>query len=96
LKKLESGEYDAIILAEAGLIRLGIDVKRHELNPEIFVPSANQGIIAVETRKGEEELVEFVNHEETFLEASVERVVLETLGIGCAVPAGIFASLNSG
>ena len=95
LRKLREGEYDAIILAEAGLIRLGIDVRRHRLDPEVFVPSANQGIIAVETRKGEEDLVEFVNHERTFLEASVERVVLETLGIGCAVPAGIFASLNS-
>jgi len=94
LRKLEEGNYDAIILAEAGLIRLKIDVPREKLNPEIFVPSATQGIIAVETRRGDEELVNFINHEKTFLEASVERAVLETLGIGCAVPAGIFAEMR--
>ncbi len=91
LKKLEEGMYDAIVLAEAGLIRLGIDVKRKTLNPEKFVPSANQGIIAIETRKGEEWLVEELNDKDTFLEACVERAVLETLEIGCAVPAGIYA-----
>ncbi len=89
LKKLK--DFDAIILAEAGLIRLGIDVDREVLDPEKFVPSANQGIIAVETRKGEEYLVSSISDEDTFLEASVERAVLETLNIGCAIPAGIFA-----
>ncbi len=94
LRKLKEGEYDAILLAEAGLIRLGIDVERETLDPTRFVPSATQGIIAVETRRGEEELVSFMNHERTFCEASVERAVLETLGIGCAVPAGIYACVD--
>ncbi len=94
LRKLREGEYDAILLAEAGLIRLGINVEREVLDPKVFVPSATQGIIAVETRKGEEDLVDFMNHEKTFCEAKVERAVLETLGIGCAIPAGIYASVN--
>ncbi len=93
LRKLNEGLYDAIVLAEAGLIRLGLSekIRYQRLNPEIFVPSANQGIIAVETRRGEEDLVSFMNDEKTALEAEVERAVIRELGIGCAVPAGIYA-----
>ncbi len=93
LRKLKEGLYDAIVLAEAGLIRLGLAEKiwYQKLDPEIFVPPANQGIIAVETRKGEENLVTFMNDEKTALEAEVERAVIRELGIGCAVPAGIYA-----
>ena len=93
LRKLNEGLYDAIVLAEAGLIRLGLaeKIRYQRLNPEIFVPPANQGIIAVETRKGEEDIVSFMNDEKTALEAEVERAVIRELGIGCAVPAGIYA-----
>lgn len=96
LRKLNEGIYDAILLAEAGLIRLGLDekVKYQRLSPEIFVPSANQGIIAVATRAGEEDLVSFMNHPKTALEAAVEREVIKELGVGCAVPVGIFAEWN--
>ncbi len=96
LRKLNEGIYDAILLAEAGLIRLGLDekVKYQRLSPEIFVPSANQGIIAVATRSGEEDLVSFMNHPKTALEAAVEREVIKELGVGCAVPVGIFAEWN--
>uniref|UniRef100_A0A7C4S886 Probable porphobilinogen deaminase n=1 Tax=Geoglobus ahangari TaxID=113653 RepID=A0A7C4S886_9EURY len=91
LRKLKDGLYDAIVLAEAGLIRLGLEVEYHKLPIEKFVPSANQGIIAVQTRKGEEELVSFINHKDTWIEAEVERAVMKELGIGCAIPAGIYA-----
>jgi len=93
LRKLNEGQYDAILLAEAGLIRMGLvdKVRYNPMNPEIFVPSANQGIIAIETRKGEEDIVSFINHERTFREAMVEREIIKELGIGCAVPAGVFA-----
>jgi hydroxymethylbilane synthase len=96
LRKLKEGLYDAIVLAEAGLIRLGLTdkINYQRLSPEIFVPPANQGIIAVETRKGEESLVEFINDEKTALEAEVERAVIRELGIGCAVPAGIYAEYS--
>ena len=95
LRKLREGLYDAIVLAEAGLIRLGIDVEYQRLPIEKFVPPANQGIIAVQTREGEEELVSFINHKDTWLEAEVERAVMKELGIGCAIPAGIYAECRS-
>ncbi len=91
LRKLMDGLYDAIVVAEAGLQRLGLKVRYQRLDPNTFVPPANQGIIAVEVREGEEDLVEFMNDERTFLEAEVERTVLRELGVGCAIPAGIYA-----
>ena len=96
LRKLQQGLYDAIVVAEAGLIRLNLhkEVNYQRLNPEVFVPSANQGIIAVATRIGEEDLVSFINHEKTYLEAAVEREVIKSLGVGCAVPVGIYAELK--
>jgi hydroxymethylbilane synthase len=91
LRKLEEGMYDGIIVGEAGLIRLGLHEKisYQRLNPEFFLPSANQGIIAVSTREGEEELVSFMNHRRTMLEAMAERTILKELGIGCSIPAGV-------
>ncbi len=96
LRKLRDGLYDAIVVAEAGLIRLNLvdKIDYQRLNPEIFVPSANQGIIAVATRVGEEDLVSFMNHEKTDLEAKVEREVIKGLGVGCAVPVGVYAELK--
>jgi hydroxymethylbilane synthase len=96
LKKLESGDYDGIIVGEAGLIRLGLHerIAYERLNPEFFVPSANQGIIAVATREGEEEIVSFMNHRKTMLEAMVERGVLKELGVGCTVPAGVYCKFQ--
>ncbi|MBE8539864.1 hydroxymethylbilane synthase [Geoglobus acetivorans] len=93
LRKLNEGMYDGIFLAEAGLIRLGWDkkLKYQRLDPKIFVPSANQGIIAIATRENEKELVSFMNHEKTYREAMLERAVISELGIGCAIPAGIYA-----
>ena len=91
LRKLRDGLYDAIVLAEAGIQRLGLNVKYQRLPIEKFVPPANQGIIAVQTREGDEDLVKFMNHEETWISAEVERAVMKELGIGCAIPAGIYA-----
>ncbi len=93
LRKLNEGIYDGILLAEAGLIRLGIheEVRYQRLSPYTFVPSANQGIIAVATRESEESLVSFMNHDETYREAMLERFVINFLGVGCAVPAGVYA-----
>ncbi len=97
LRKLREGKYDAIIVAEAGLIRLGLDrkIKYQRLNPEIIIPSANQGIIAVATRAGDEDIVSFMNNERTWLESSVERTVIRELGVGCAVPVGVYARFEN-
>ncbi|WP_290900166.1 hydroxymethylbilane synthase [Ferroglobus sp.] len=93
LRKLREGLYDGIIVAEAGLIRLGLDreIEYERLSPEVFVPSANQGVIAIASREEDAELFSFLNHEKTRLETDVERAVLRELGIGCAIPAGIYA-----
>lgn len=91
IKKLENGLYDAIIVAEAGIRRLNLNIAYQSFPPEIIVPSPNQGIIAVATRDGEEELVSFLNDEETWIEAQIERAIAKELGFGCAVPFGVYA-----
>jgi len=97
LRKLQSGMYDAIVVAEAGLVRLGLDskVSYQAFPPDVIVPPANQGIIAVATRVGEEDLVSFLNDEKTWLEAMVERAVIRELGVGCAIPVGVYAEASS-
>ena len=91
LRKLNEGLYDAIVVAEAGLQRLKIDIGYYRFEPDIVVPPANQGIIAIATREGEEDLVTFLNDDRTWLEAMVERAVVRELGVGCAVPVGVYA-----
>ncbi len=91
IRKLMNGLYDAIVLAEAGIVRLGLNLRYQRLPIEKFVPSANQGIIAVQTRSEDKDLVEFMNDKRTWMEASIERAVMRVLGFGCAIPAGIYA-----
>lgn len=97
LRKLKNGEYDGVILAEAGLERLGLGKElEHEcerLNCDPFVPSPNQGIIAVVTRRGTEasERLKAVDDAETRREAEVEQEVLKVIGGGCSLPVGVHA-----
>ncbi|MCX8172546.1 MAG: hydroxymethylbilane synthase [Archaeoglobaceae archaeon] len=91
LKKLKNGLYDAIIVAEAGIQRLGLKIEYQSFPPEIIVPPPNQGIIAVATREGEDEIVSFLNDEETWLCAQIERIITKELGFGCAIPFGVYA-----
>ena len=90
MRKLRAGEFDAVILAEAGLERLGIRINKKRLP---FIPSPNQGIIAVMANQGIDEFdaVAKLNDERTFIEGMVERIIMEALGGGCLVPLGIFA-----
>ena len=93
MKKLADGEFDGIVLAEAGLERLNHLVNRKRLP---FVPSPNQGIIAVMARKDtvEYDAAATLNHTRTFIEGATERIVMEALGGGCLVPLGIFARIS--
>jgi hydroxymethylbilane synthase len=93
LRKLGEGEYDAILLAEAGLIRLGIEVPAERLDPYEFVPSANQGVIAIVARPGTEDFkaVSALNDADTWLETRVERIVAAAMDGGCVVPMGVYA-----
>jgi hydroxymethylbilane synthase len=93
LRKLEQGDYDAIILAEAGPQRMGIQMEYRRLDPESFVPSANQGTIAIVARAGSraEECSRPLDHETSRRETMIERRILETVGGGCVVPMAVHA-----
>ena len=95
LRKLEAGEYDAIILAAAGLRRLGkFEVARQVLSAEIMCPAAGQGALAIEIRAGDSatrEAVAFLDHPETRAAVTCERALLSKMGGGCQVPIGAYA-----
>lgn len=93
IRKLRDGLYDAIIVAEAGIQRLKLNIDYQSFPPDVIVPPPNQGIIAVATRIGEEELVSFLNDEDTWIEAQIERTIARELGFGCAVPFGVYAKV---
>lgn len=90
LRKLDAGEYDAIILASAGLIRLGMqDRIREYLEPEVSLPAGGQGAVGVETRSDDattRELLMPLHHEPTALCVQAERAMNRRLQGGCQVP----------
>jgi len=92
IRKLNAGEYDAIILAEAGLIRLGIRIPGERLPPDKFVPSPNQGTIAIVSRADPSlmETLSALDHPQTRTDVAIERAVMEQLGGGCYTPLGIY------
>jgi hydroxymethylbilane synthase len=92
-------EYDAIVLAEAGLRRSGLlhRIEYERLDPTQFVPSPGQGAIAVTTRAdgdAVDRVREAVDHPRTRVETTVERTVLSELGGGCIAPIGVYATLQ--
>jgi hydroxymethylbilane synthase len=98
LKKLDSGQYDAIILAAAGLIRSGYSDRIVEyLDSEVFVPSGCQGIIGLEVREMDEEntrRVQEICHSETLIMAECERSFMRTLEGGCSTPMGCLCRIT--
>ena len=93
LRKLVEGQYDAIVIAEAGLERMGLSVSGTRLSPQRFVPSPNQGTIAVVCR-GDPTLCEVfapLDHTQTRIDVEMERMVMEEVGGGCFTPQGIYA-----
>jgi len=96
LRKLEEGNYDAIVLAQSSLERLGWGDKITEVLYD-FIPAVGQGIVAVETRADDDGLIEFlreaVNDPPSEAEARAEREFLRTLGGGCQVPVGALAEV---
>lgn len=92
LKKMREKEYDAIVLAEAGLERLGYTVKGQRLPTSQFVPSPNQGTIAVVCRNSPEiiEMVQPLDDQQTRMDVGIERVIMEEVGGGCFTPQGIY------
>ena len=93
LRKLAEGQVDAIILASAGLERLGLTQHRREcFSPLVLCPAAGQGALGIEARAGDERVLgalAFLNHEPTRYAVTAERAALAALGGGCQVPIGI-------
>lgn len=93
LRKLGEGQVEAILLAAAGLDRLGrTDWLRQRLDPKDFCPAAGQGCLALETREADAatlDAVSFLEDPDTRFAVTAERTALEALGGGCQVPIGI-------
>ncbi len=100
LRKLEQGDYDAIILASAGLKRLGkTELIRQIIPAEIMCPAAGQGALGIEIREGDaktRELLAFLNDPNARAATTCERALLNSLGGGCQVPIGAFAEVRPG
>lgn len=96
LQKLIDGEYDAILLAKAGLDRLNPDlssVHMEVLDPEEFVPAPAQGVLALQIREDDRELFDFMqplNNADVQSRIAMERTVLNRLQGGCQLPLGVY------
>jgi hydroxymethylbilane synthase len=92
LRKLDDGEADVIVLAAAGLRRLGLAGRIAFLfDPHVFVPEAGQGSLAVQVRAGEEERVAALDHARSRAELEAERARVAELGGGCTTPVAAYA-----
>ena len=98
IKKLKDGIYDAIILSYAGIKFLNFDNEISEIfSPEQVIPSAGQGIIALQCREGDEEIISVlkkINHNETFMRAHVERNILKVLEGDCETAVGAYSTIK--
>jgi hydroxymethylbilane synthase len=98
LRKLADGQFDALLLAAAGLDRLGrTEWLRQRLEAKDFCPAAGQGALAVEIRKDDSKTLEalaFLDHAETRFAVEAERASLAALGGGCQVPIGVYCRLK--
>jgi hydroxymethylbilane synthase len=95
LRKLDAGQYDAIVLAAAALKRLGWEARIAEiLSPDIVCPAAGQGALAIETRGPGLLACQQLNHPPTQSAVTAERALLAALGGGCQVPIGAYATVT--
>lgn len=98
LRKLDEGQYDAIVLAEAGLRRLGLQDRISTLlQPPALYPAVSQGALGIECRKDDEStqlLLSAITCSKTFAEALAERSLLRTLRAGCHAPLGVWCEIN--
>ncbi len=96
LEKLDSGEYSALVLACAGLKRLGLEDRiSREFTPDEMIPAAGQGIMVVQGRRGEDySWLSCVDHMEAREAAAAERAFVTYLEGGCSSPVGAFAEIE--
>jgi len=100
LRKVDEGGFDAIVVAKAGLDRLGFGEKITEvISPEIILPAVGQGALAIETREDSASLIEMLaafDHPPTRAATTAERALLAELEGGCQVPLGAWARMENG
>lgn len=100
LRKLDEGGYDAIVLAAAGLMRLGLAARiRHRFDPSVMIPAAGQGALGIEVREAATELRSLLaqtTHGDTFLAVTAERAVSRGLGGSCSMPLAAHATWQQG
>jgi len=100
LRKVEEGKYDAILLASAGLNRLGWANRiTEEISHDILLPAMGQGALGIETRLDDTRIYDFIstlNHEQTHYAVSAERSLVGRLDGGCQVPIGAYARVEKG
>ena len=98
LRKVADGAYDGVILAAAALKRLGMEDRVSEYLPtQHFLPAVGQGVLAIETRSDDNDIIEIVaalNHLSTWQSISAERAFLSTLGGGCRAPIAALGKVN--
>ena len=98
IKKLKDGIYDGIILSYAGIKFLNFDNEISEIfSPEQLIPSAGQGIIALQCREGDDKInsvLKKINHTETFMRAHIERNVLKVLEGDCDTAVGAYSKIK--
>ena len=98
IRKLNEGEYDAIILSYAGIKFLKFENKISEIfSPEKIIPSAGQGIIALQCRENDDEIISIlnkINHEETYKRAHLERNILKVLDGDCETAIGVHSVVD--
>jgi hydroxymethylbilane synthase len=100
LRRLDDGEYDAIVLAAAGLNRLGLEARITDYLPaDVMLPAVSQGAIAVQARAGDDRVLRWVamlDHEPTRVMTTAERALLREVEGGCQVPLGARATIQDG
>lgn len=100
IRKMQDGSYDALVLAAAGLLRLGrLEEAAEHLDPQTFTPAVGQGAIAVQTRSGDGELLGILaslDHADTHAAVTAERAFLRAMGGGCRTPMGAYGVVDGG
>lgn len=99
IAKLKEGNFDGVVLSEAGLIRLGLEhLISYRFNPHLFCPAPGQGVIALESRKNEEQTFKIcrsINDKHQEIKSTTELAFLEKVDFGCRAPLGVHAILEN-
>ncbi len=102
IKKLRDGQYDAILLAAAGVSRLQLDLsdlKAILLDPELFLPAPAQGILSIQIRDNDprvESIISKLGSSQEMISAVLERGLLKKFGMGCSLPLGVYSEQSEG